>query len=69
MLIKVTSTDQTIYIFIRDEGASVIVGAGAQAQPNVGDVGRWDGLQKKLGFSWILDAFYDNLKVTIDENW
>ena len=28
------------FIFIRDGGASVFVGAGAQAQPNVGDVGR-----------------------------
>jgi hypothetical protein len=28
---------------------------------------RWSP-EKVLGFSWILDTFYDNLKVTIDEN-
>ena len=50
MLINVTSADQTIYIFISDGRASVIVGDS--------------GVGKVSGFSCIFDTFYDNLKAT-----
>ena len=48
MLINGTSTDQTIYIFISDGGASVIVGDRGVATPkSVWEGGeRGDGLQE-----------------------
>jgi hypothetical protein len=47
MLINVTSTEQTIYIFISDGGVSVIVGKGAWPPPKVG-AGRGVGLPEKF---------------------
>jgi hypothetical protein len=42
MLINVTSTEQTIYMFISDVGASVIVGDRGIASPKrVGREGTW----------------------------
>ena len=38
MLLNVTSTEQTVYIFISDGGASVIVGDRGVDTPNV-----WEG--------------------------
>ena len=62
MLINVTSTEQTIYIFISDGEASVIVGDRGIGSPKGGGrKGRWSP-GRVLGFSCILDTFYDNLK-------
>ena len=64
MLINGTSADQTIYIFISDGGASVIVWDRGVATAKGGSrEGRWSP-GKILGFSCILDTFYDNLKAT-----
>ena len=64
MLINVTSTEQTIYIFISDWEASVIVGDRGIGSPKGGGrEGRWSP-GRVLGFSCILDTFYDNLKAT-----
>ena len=68
MLINGTSADQTLYIFISDGGASVIVGDRGVATPKSaweggGRKGRWSP-GRVLGFSCILDTFYDNLKAT-----
>ena len=64
MLINVTSTEQTIYIFISDGEASVIVGdRGIGSLKGGGREGR-SSPGKVLGFSCILDTFYDNLKAT-----
>jgi hypothetical protein len=62
MLINVTSTEQTIDMFISDGGASVIVGDRAWP-PQRDGTGRWSP-GRVLGFSCILDTFYDNLKST-----
>jgi hypothetical protein len=65
MLINVTSTDQTIYIFISDGGASVIVGDRAMQATSKGGGRVWSWSPGNvLGFSCILDTFYDSLKVT-----
>ena len=64
MLINVTSTEQTVYIFISDGGASVIVGDRCIGSPKGGwRVGRWS-TGKVLGYSCIFDTFCDNLKAT-----
>ena len=47
MLINVTSTEQTIYIFISDGEASVIVGDRGIGSPKGGG-GRGDGLQEEF---------------------
>jgi hypothetical protein len=55
-----------MYIFISDGGASVIVGDKGVATPKSvwgGRKGRWSP-GRVLGFSCILDTFYDNLKAT-----
>ena len=62
MLINVTSTEQTIYIFISDGGS--FCNRGVQGR---GHLQRWGAggemvSRKVLGFSCILDTFYDNLK-------
>ena len=60
----ITSTEQTIYIFISDGEASVIVGDRGIGSPKGG--GREGRLSpgRVLGFSCILDTFYDNLEAT-----
>jgi hypothetical protein len=65
MLINVTSTEQTVYIFISDGGASVIVGDRCIGSPKGGGGGGggWS-TGKVLGFSCIFDTFRDNLKAT-----
>jgi hypothetical protein len=71
MLINVTSTDQTIDIFISDgELQSVIVGDRGIGSPK--RAGGRDMVSRKFfnyyglryNISCILDAFYDNLKAT-----
>jgi hypothetical protein len=66
MLINGTSADQTIYIFISDGGASVIVGDRGVPTPKCvggGRKGRWSP-GRVLGFSCILNTFYDNVNAT-----
>ena len=62
MMVNVAFTKQDIDILISDGGASVIVGTGAWPPPKVGG-GRWSP-ERVLGFSFILDTFYDNVKAT-----
>ena len=69
-IILAFQTSKTFYMkyyadqCLNDGRASVIVGAGAWPPPKGGRrEGRWSP-GKGLGFSCILDTFYDNVKAT-----
>ena len=57
MLINVTSTEQTVYIFISDGGASVIVGdRGVDTHKRVG--GRGHGLQENVSIIMVSETLF-----------